>query len=189
MTLTTAASPSRTSSPDRESPYNQSLDRDRRSPNRDRRSPDRDRRSPERNLRSSPDQYRRSPERNSSEYYRRKSPERVPTVDYSRLPERREETPKKEERRYGRSSSAESFQTVKIKKSDLNEIRRRYELKFKQKEDSNVIESAKSQAYRYSSNLRNSSEPSSSDGKPSKPSTSSFSRSKSDLRVFVNHTD
>lgn len=164
----------RRKSADRESIYNQSLDRDRRSPERNQKS----------RGRFSPDQYKRSPERNGSDYYRRRSPERVPTGkdDYSRRsPERREESPKKEERKYGRSSSAESFQTVKIKKSDLNEIRRKYELKLKQ----NVIESAKSQAYRYSSNMRNSSEPSSSDGKQSKPSTSSFSRSKSESRDKV----
>ena len=172
---------------DRESPNNYRGDSgenyQRYDGDRGRRSPEHQRYSYSNDRRNSPEE-RRSPEdrnRRSAGYrgrrssYGRHSPEDRRSGD-----DRRQETPDRysnsgrgrrspEQTHYkGRSSSADSFQTVKIKKSDLDEIRRKYDLRFKNKEgesSNNAVESAKSKAYQYSSNMRNSgSEPSSSDG-------------------------
>ncbi len=152
-------------SPDRRSPERRSPERrspERRSP--DRRSPER--RSPDRSSleRRSPD--RRSPERRSPE---RRSPERR-SADLNRQDHRygRPESEKKISD-YGRRSSTESFQTVKIKKSDLDEIRRKYDLRFKEKNvipEDNRMDTGNRQSdsrdnsniYKYSSNMTNSSD-------------------------------
>ena len=89
----------------------------------DRKSPDLRRRSPSpvrdyKERRDSGD--RKSPE------YRRKS--QSPERDEFRSDERKESAKKFD---YGRRSSTESFQTIKIRKSDLDEIRRKYTTKNK----------------------------------------------------------
>lgn len=65
--------------------------------------------------------------------------------------------PPRREYDYGRRSSTESFQTVKIRKSDLDEIRRRYDLKYKNRESAKLAADSdeRSNIYKYSSNMRN----------------------------------
>ena len=153
-------------------------------------SPD-DRRSPERNDSgrydtNSPTK-RRSPESGSPTKYKSKYSSRFSPSRYGRQSpepydryedERRDQYNEEQDRvgdlrssdddkktyEYGRSSSAESFQTVRIKKSDLDEIKRRYELQFKEKPS---IQSSKARKveedddkaniYKYSSHMRNTS--------------------------------
>ena len=167
-------------SPERGSPERWSLERrspERRSPERrspERRSPERrspERRSPERGSpdRRSPEKRspkRRSPERRSPE---RRSPERRSADTHRRRQDDRYGRPESEKKisDYGRRSSTESFQTVKIKKSDLDEIRRKYDLRFKEKNQNTISEDTgnrqsesrdNSNIYKYSSNMTNSSD-------------------------------
>ena len=153
-------------SPEKRSP--ESRYQERRSP--ETRSPERryqerrssERRSPDRGV---PD--RKSPGRRSSEsrFQERRSPDLYERRDdrYGRL-----ESEKKSSD-YGRRSSTESFQTVKIKKSDLDEIRRKYDLRYKEKNQNELSEDNRmdtghreidsrdnSNIYKYSSNLTNS---------------------------------
>ena len=131
----------------------------------ERRSPER--RSPERRYQERRSSERRSPDRGVPD---RKSPGRRSPDLYERRDDRygRLESEKKSSD-YGRRSSNESFQTVKIKKSDLDEIRRKYELRFKEKNQNEILEDNRrdtghreidsrdnSNIYKYSSNLTNS---------------------------------
>ena len=120
-----------------------------------------ERRSPERRTPK-----RRSPEIRSPE---RRSPDRR-SPDINQRRDDRFQRPESEQKSYdyGRRSSTESFQTVKIKRSDLEEIRRKYDLRFKDRNqntmsEDNRMDSSTRQSdsrdnfYKYSSNMRNSS--------------------------------
>ena len=98
-----------------------------------------------------PERKQRSPSRNRYNYNdRRTSPD-----DYHRKssPERNHRSPDDYRVRRG---STDSYQTVKIRRSDLDEIRNRYSLKFKDREESQKEEEEtnKSNIYKYSSNMR-----------------------------------
>ena len=144
-------------SPERRTP-------ERRSPERrssERRSPDRG--SPERGF---PDRRSRGRSSSESRYQERRSPDLYERRDDDRYG--RPESEKKSSE-YGRRSSTESFQTVKIKKSDLDDIRRKYELRFKEKNQNTISEDNRmdsghreiesrdnSNIYKYSANMTNS---------------------------------
>ena len=101
--------------------------------------------SPERSERSPSPKYSEERQRNTEEEnYRRTSPGRNP----------RSPSGKKDD--YARRDSTGSYQTVKIKRSDLQEIRSKYSLRYKEKEPiQEAEEEDKSKIYKYSSNMRN----------------------------------
>ena len=133
--------------------------------------------SPERNSMSPSRKFSNNRQFSPEETYARASPssERNPSGKYSYF--NREESPEEENARqtppspsrgqipsswnnynFERRDSTGSYQTVKIRRSDLEEIRARYSLRYKDREPiPEKVEEAeeKSNIYKYSSNMRN----------------------------------